>query len=109
MTNDEAKRRWREKNATRSKAIPVDVPGVGLLYVRPLKVADGDALAALANSTDDDAKATIMAGLLCQEDGQRLAPEEVREWTEIFKEADWSDYLLVTTAGTKPLEDSAGN
>jgi hypothetical protein len=109
VSNDEIKRRWREKNATRAKAIPVEVPGVGQVYVRPLKVADGNALAALANSTDDDAKATIMAGLLCTEDGQRLAPDDIKEWTEIFKDADWSDYLLVTAAGTKPLEDNSGN
>ena len=109
MDNAEAKRRWREKNATRSKAIPVEVPGVGQVYVRPLKVADGDALQALANSTDETAKATIMAGLLCTEDGTRLTPDEMKEWVEILKDADWSDYLLLTSAGTKPLEDPAGN
>ena len=109
MENGEIKRRWREKNATRAKAIAVQVPGVGEVYVRPLKVADGTALAALANSTDDEAKAVIMAGLLCQADGARLSPDDTKEWVEIFKEADWSDYLLLTAAGTKPMEDSAGN
>jgi len=109
MENGEIKRRWREKNATRAKAIPVQVPGVGEVYVRPLKVADGTALAALANSTDDEAKAVIMAGLLCHADGQRLSPEDTNEWVEIFKDADWSDYLLLTAAGTKPMEDGAGN
>ena len=78
MDNAEIKRRWREKNATRAKALAVAVPGVGQVYVRPLKVADGNALAALANSTDDEAKATIMASLLCQEDGKRLARRRSR-------------------------------
>jgi len=109
MDSTEAKRRWREKNAARAKPIPVTIPGVGEVYVRPLKVRDGNALTALANATDDDTKATIMAGLLCQEDGARLTPDEIKEWTEILKDADWSDYLLLTSAGAKPMEDSAGN
>jgi len=109
VDNAEAKRRWREKNATRSKAIPVTIPGVGEVYVRPLKVTDGNALAAIANSTDDTTKATLMAGVLCTEDGKRLSPEETAEWVEIFKEADWSDYLLLTAAGTRPLEGDPGN
>jgi hypothetical protein len=109
MDTAEAKRRWREKNATRSRAIPVPIPGVGLIYVRPLKVSDGDQLKLLAESTDETAKAAFMAGLLCTEDGKRLAPEDTKEWVEIFKDVDWSDYLAVTQAGTKPLEDSAGN
>ena len=50
-----------------------------------------------------------MAGLLCQADGARLSPEDTKDWIEIFKDADWSDYLLLTAAGTKPMEDSAGN
>jgi hypothetical protein len=109
MDTAEIKRRWREKNATRSKAIPVQIPGVGEIYVRPLKVADGNALVALANSTDNETKAVIMAGLLCQEDGKRLPADEIKELTEIFMDADWSDYLLLTAAGNKPLEDAQGN
>jgi hypothetical protein len=109
MDIGEAKRRWREKNATRSKAIPVEIPGVGQVYVRPLKVSDGNQLEALAKSTDDDAKATIMAGVLCTEDGARLTPDEMKEWVEVLKDADWSDYLLLINAGTKQMGDAAGN
>jgi hypothetical protein len=110
MDTAELKRRWRDKNAQRGRAVPVEIDSVGTIYVRVLKVTDQDALSALANSTDQDAKAVIMAGLLCDENGDRLAAAEVAEFTEIFKSADWSDYIKVTTAGAGiKAGDDAGN
>ena len=69
MDNAEAKRRWREKNATRAKGIPVNIPGVGEVYVRQLKVADGDACMALANSTDETRKPQSWPVCSATEDG----------------------------------------
>jgi len=99
MDTADLKRRWREKNTQRGRAVPVAIDGVGTIYVRVLKVSDQDALSALAGSSEQDAKAVIMAGLLCDENGERLPAAEVAEFTEIFKTADWSDYLKVTNAG----------
>ncbi len=108
---DDAKAKWRAKNAAAQKAIPVEVPDVGTLYVRALSVRDSDYIASLKN-VDGAGYGIVMAGMLCDEDGQRLSEEDRAEWVEIFSEAKWDDYVLLTSAarGQKKEEGpDAGN
>lgn len=106
MDTDETKRLWREKNTRESKGIAVDIEGVGQVFVRPIKVRDGDLIERIAKSDGDDSKAVIMAGLLCDENGKRFPPNEVREWEEIFADASWADYVKVTNAATGKADAS---
>jgi hypothetical protein len=97
LDKEELKRRWREKSARTEKAAPVVIDGVGTLYVRLLHVTDSDSIARIA-AADAAAYPTIMAGMLCDEDGNRFPKDEVEEWEQIFARATWADYLKLVNA-----------
>lgn len=100
MDIEEAKRRARDKNARISKVVPVDIDGVGTLYVRLIKVGEGSEMEkAISESTEDsDTRAIIAAALLCHEDGSRLTPEDEAEWREIFAAGLKADCNAILTA-----------
>jgi hypothetical protein len=91
----EAKAKWRAKNEQMQKAIPVEIDQVGTVYVRPLSVADANYISSLKDA-DGAGYGIMMAGLLCDETGERLPDDEREEWVEIFSNASWDDYLLLS-------------
>jgi hypothetical protein len=110
MDTQTLKAAWRAKNARTEKAVAVEIDGVGKMYVRLLHVADADAISELAKAGDGDAYATVMAGLLCDEHGKRLSPEERAEWAQIFAGATWEDYLALSGAARGNAQgNAAGN
>lgn len=100
MDTEEVKRRWREKNARTTRAAPVEIDGVGTVYVRLMTVGDSTAVDALAKG-GEDVYPTLMATMLCDENGARLSKEEIEEFEAIFREgALWSDYLKMRQVAT---------
>ncbi len=105
MSLQEAKAKWRAKNEQMQKAIPVSIEGVGMVYVRPLTVADADFISGVKDD-GGDFKGTLMAGLLCDESGERLPETERDEWADIFAHATWDDYLLMTASARGVTKES---
>ncbi len=106
MSLEEAKAKWRAKNDAVRHAIPVPIEGVGTVHVRPLTVADSDFISNVKEN-GGDFKGTLMAGLLCDEAGERLPESEREEWADIFSKATWDDYLLMTAAAKGVAKESA--
>ena len=111
MTPSEAMQKWREKNARSKQAIPVEIDGVGTVYVRAISISDAEYIQGLSD-LDGSSHAFVMTGLFCDENGDRLNAEQRAEWLEIFRDATWQDYLDMSSAARGVISkkaDDSGN
>ncbi len=106
MSLNDAKAKWRAKNDVTQKAVPVEIDQVGTVYVRPLSVADANYISGLKDA-EGIGYGMMMAGLLCDEAGQRISEDERAEWTDIFSHATWDDYLLLSSAARGVSKEAA--
>lgn len=115
MNAKEALAAWREKNARAQKAVPVEIDGVGTVFVRVTMISESDYLNSIREAAGKDETSVypfLMANLLCNEDGSRLTDEERIEALEVFAGSTFADYVALRDAATQGLKakvDDSGN
>lgn len=80
---------------------PVDVPGLGLVYVRALTVAEVEEQAADVESQDKHRLARGAARLLCDEHGARLLDPSNPDDVALVAALPWDSLRLILPAANQ--------
>lgn len=95
----------KEKAARVAKPIPVDVPGIGRLFVRPRLMGERDDADEALKDGDFNTVCLSVARLLCSDDGTRPVGAVIAEWAAVFMELPQSDVILIGNASDGNAKD----